>query len=82
MAANLVTIRFFAAAKAVTKSAHIEVSATTLGQALDLATGQFPNLADVLPKCSYLINGQSAKAFESILKNGDVVDVLPPFAGG
>lgn len=82
LVANLITIRFFAAAKAITKVPQIQVSANTLGQALDLATEEFPNLVQALPKCSYLLNGQTTKNNSAQLNSGDTIDVLPPFAGG
>ena len=82
MAVSLLTIRFFAAAKAATKVAQVEVSALTLGQALEIATQEFPDLIKVLPKCSYLVNGQATKEMSTPLNQGEVIDVLPPFAGG
>ncbi len=80
--ANLSTIRFFAAARAITKQDQIEVTAQTLGQAMQVAEKLFPELTTALPKCSYLINGLAAKDLTSSLKPNDTIDVLPPFAGG
>lgn len=82
MAVNLITIRFFAAAKAATNVSQFEVDARSLGEALELATNEFPNLRNALPRCSYLVNGQATKENSAPLNEDDVVDVLPPFAGG
>ncbi len=79
---NLTVVRFFAAARAITKQDQIQVDALTLGQALIEAETQFPGLTKALPKCSYLINGLATKDLTSLVKPGDTIDVLPPFAGG
>ncbi|MEN2743161.1 MoaD/ThiS family protein [Sinomonas halotolerans] len=49
-----------------------------------LATAQrtAPPLAEVLRRCSFLVNEIAAKDPSRPLADGDVVDVLPPFAGG
>ncbi|MFM7860741.1 MAG: MoaD/ThiS family protein, partial [Candidatus Nanopelagicaceae bacterium] len=39
-------------------------------------------LAKLIPTCSFLINGTAAESNDQILVEGDVVDVLPQFAGG
>lgn len=80
--ANLITIRFFAAAKAATNVSKFQVDARSLGEALDLAAKEFPNLRNAFPRCSYLVNGQATKDNSAPLNPDDVVDVLPPFAGG
>lgn len=38
-------------------------------------------LADVLARCSFLVDGQHAQ-LETLVPVGATVDVLPPFAGG
>lgn len=44
----------------------------------------FPALAAVTPRCSFLVDGLSAKRHTGgpIVGAGSAVDVLPPFAGG
>jgi len=76
------TIRFFAAAKVATGQSKFEVSADSVEQALELAKAEFPALAAVLTKCSYLLNELSCKDLSTKLKPTDVLDVVPPFAGG
>ena len=41
-----------------------------------------PELADVLRRCSFLVNEVAAKDLHRTLAGGDLLDVLPPFAGG
>ncbi|WP_235780447.1 MoaD/ThiS family protein [Sinomonas notoginsengisoli] len=41
-----------------------------------------PPLAEVLRRCTFLVNEIAAKDRSRVLEQGDVVDVLPPFAGG
>lgn len=46
------------------------------------ASSHTPPLAEVLTRCSFLVNEVSTRDLAVSLKPGDVVDVLPPFAGG
>lgn len=39
-------------------------------------------LARVLPRCSYLCDGVAVRDLGMKLHSGQIVDVLPPFAGG
>nr|WP_254071239.1 MULTISPECIES: MoaD/ThiS family protein [unclassified Rathayibacter] len=41
-----------------------------------------PSAADVLARCSYLIDGVSTTDRATLLPADAAVDVLPPFAGG
>ncbi|GAA1805909.1 MoaD/ThiS family protein [Nesterenkonia flava] len=41
-----------------------------------------PDLARVCSRSSFLINGTQAKPDSALLRAGDQLDVLPPFAGG
>ncbi len=83
-----VTIRYWAAAKEAAGIAEESVDADTLRDALDTAIaarGADSRLASVITRSSFLVNadpvGRAAK--ESImLDEGDVIEVLPPFAGG
>jgi molybdopterin synthase sulfur carrier subunit len=73
---NVVTVRFFAAARAAVGVSTSEVGAAALGEALR----SFDQ--PVLARCSYLVNGIAVTDLAHPLADGDVVDVLPPFAGG
>ena len=41
-----------------------------------------PLLADVLPRCTLLVNGTPVLDPAALISAGARVDVLPPFAGG
>ena len=91
-----ITVRYYAAAQAAAGVAEEPLEAAdgaSLAEALEAAlavdrrahlaanTGA-PPLADVLRRCSFLVNEVAAKDRSRVLADGDVLDVLPPFAGG
>jgi molybdopterin converting factor small subunit len=63
------------AALAVDRTAAVSDAAAT-------ARRDAPAFAEVLRRCSFLVNEVAAKDRSRPLADGDVVDVLPPFAGG
>jgi sulfur-carrier protein len=72
----MVTLRFFAAARA-------EVGAASLSReagSIDSLLAEFGS--PVLDRCSFLVNGIATTDRVTPLGDGDVLDVLPPFAGG
>jgi sulfur-carrier protein len=72
----MVTLRFFAAARA-------EVGAASLSRAagsIDSLLAEFDS--PVLNRCTFLVNGIATTDRATPLSDGDVLDVLPPFAGG
>ncbi|WP_074713205.1 MoaD/ThiS family protein [Arthrobacter alpinus] len=91
-------VRFFAAAAAATGvEEHLvgleALAGTTPFTLADLAavlvesypvsaSRHTPPLAEILPRCSFLLNEVSTRDLSTQLSAGDVVDVLPPFAGG
>lgn len=75
-------VNLYAAARAAAGTSTLSIPAATLGALLDRLSQESPALAELLPKCSYLLNGLSAKDRGQILVEGDNVDVLPQFAGG
>ena len=83
-----VTIRYWAAAKEAAGEAHETVEAGTLAGALAAVLeprGGNDRLRAVLARSSFLIDGAPAgsrPAGEITLRNGAVIEVLPPFAGG
>lgn len=82
------TIRYWAAAKAAAGTAEEPYDADTLAHALQRAREartERPEFAQVLVRCSYLVDGApvGARAHETVpLSEGGSVEVLPPFAGG
>ena len=88
----MVDVHFFAAARDAAGCAHTSLTNTdvpaTLGDLLQYlsttftgTTGAGTSMAEVLGRCSFLLDGKSATA-ETPLSGVSRVDVLPPFAGG
>jgi molybdopterin synthase sulfur carrier subunit len=72
----MVTLRFFAAARAAVGSPTLSVAPGTISEVI-AAFG-----SPVLDRCSVLVNGIAVTERTQHLVDGDVVDLLPPFAGG
>jgi sulfur-carrier protein len=82
-----VTMRYWAAAKEAAGVAEQRLTADTLAAALAQAaeTAGAERLRAVLARSSFLIDGDPVglRAADSIvLQDGNVIEVLPPFAGG
>lgn len=75
-------VRFFAAAKAITKTSEVELSGENVAEILEAAKKEFPELVTVLTKCSILLNEISCTDRNAKVGQEDLIDVLPPFAGG
>jgi molybdopterin synthase sulfur carrier subunit len=79
----MVTVRYFAGARAASGVDTEQWAAATLDELLAaLAAAHGEKLAKVLPACSFLVDGTTPRDRASALSSGAVVDVLPPFAGG
>jgi sulfur-carrier protein len=79
-ASPTVTVRYWAGARRAAGLTQERLSGAALADLLD-QLGQRPELAAVLGRASYLVDGVSAEP-STLLSEGAVVDVLPPFAGG
>lgn len=79
-----VTIRLFAAARAAAGVSELQGQPGTLQSILDALTAEHPDLTEVLPRCSFLVDGTATHGdpVEVVVEEGAEVDVLPPFAGG
>jgi molybdopterin converting factor small subunit len=82
-----VTLRFWAAAREAAGVAEQRVEADTLAAALAEAADAHGGgrLRAVLARSSFLVDGDPVgrRAAESVaLRDGNVIEVLPPFAGG
>jgi sulfur-carrier protein len=81
----LLTVRYFAAARAAagTESETVQVqSGTTVGGLAALLGERSYELARVLARCSFLCDGFAVRDEALNLLDGQIIDVLPPFAGG
>ena len=91
MACIMLSIHYFSAARAAAGTAREDITETeftTLGELLESRAQQHSGttdsgmgLADIFPRCSFLLDGASATPSAS-LAGVQRVDVLPPFAGG
>lgn len=82
----MTTLRYWASARAAAGTDHDDVDAATLADALEQArTRHGERLAQVLTVCSFVVDGEPVGARDHAAVRVDaaeLVDVLPPFAGG
>lgn len=80
------TLRYWAAARAAAGTDSEQTSAATLAEALLLARStRDDRFGTVLSVCSFVVDGDpvGGRDHASVpLRDGGLVDVLPPFAGG
>jgi molybdopterin converting factor small subunit len=77
-----VTVRFYAAARKAAGVSELQLEPATAMQVLDKAVEAHPNLAQVLPQCSFLLNEVALHDLSTEVLDNETLDVLPPFAGG
>jgi molybdopterin synthase sulfur carrier subunit len=83
-----ITIRYWAAAKEAAGMAEESLEAVTLSDALNtVVASRKPDgrLAAVLARSSFLVNADPVGKADKdtlVLREGAVIEVLPPFAGG
>lgn len=80
-----VTVRYFAAARAAVGSDYEQLTMRSGTTVDDLVTGladRNGELARVLSRCSFLLDGIAVRNRGQAVQGGTTVDVLPPFAGG
>lgn len=80
-----VTVRYFAAAAAAagvdTETLDLAKD-STIATLVDHLSGRDADLARVLKRCSYLLDGVAVRDMGKRVSTSQTVDVLPPFAGG
>jgi molybdopterin converting factor small subunit len=84
-----VTLRFFAAARAATGLDEIACVSPDDPTIAELVSNVAPapgtdeaDLAAILARSSFLVDGVSTRDQQTRVPSGAVVDVMPPFAGG
>ncbi|SDI53632.1 MoaD/ThiS family protein [Nonomuraea jiangxiensis] len=78
-------VRYWAAAKEAAGVAEEAYDAATLGELMTKITENRAELARVMQRCSFLVDGSPVGKRhhdQVILGDGATVEVLPPFAGG
>jgi molybdopterin converting factor small subunit len=79
----MITVRYFAAARAAAGVAEETVRAATLDELVGvLSAAHGPGLEKVLGVASFLVDEVVCHDRQASLRQGASVDVLPPFAGG
>lgn len=81
----MTTVRYWAAARAAAGTRSDDVDAPTLADALLEVRGRHERLAAVLAVCAFVVDGEPVGARDHAqvpLAGVELVDVLPPFAGG
>nr|NLI50425.1 MoaD/ThiS family protein [Propionibacterium sp.] len=79
----MATVRYFAAAAAAAGTPSEQLPAATLGALLGvLRDSHGAEFAQVLGRCSVLVDGVASTDPATPVAEGATVDVLPPFAGG
>jgi molybdopterin converting factor small subunit len=74
-------VRFFAAAEEAAGTDAQQRSEATLGDLRAALIAEHPSLAPILPRCAVLVGGSRVND-DHRLADDELVDVLPPFAGG
>lgn len=77
----MTTVRLFAAAAEAVGAREREVEVTTV-RALIEELAHDARSGYVLSHCSYLANGERIADFDASLSGVELIDVLPPVAGG
>ncbi len=79
------TVRYFAAAREAAGADSETVAlepGTTVAELVKTLSARGERLANVLNRCSYLRDGIAVRDETMVLRSGETVDILPPFAGG
>ncbi|MDN3496646.1 MoaD/ThiS family protein [Planococcus sp. APC 4015] len=74
-------VRYFAAAEEMAGTSSEHRAETTLGELRLALAAERPGLGGILPRCAVLVDGARVDD-DTPLGADDLVDVLPPFAGG
>lgn len=77
-----INVRFFAAARSAAGVSELTAQTQRLSGLLEELANSSDALARIIPQCSVLVNELASHDRNVELHDGDVVDLLPPFAGG
>lgn len=74
-------VRYFAAAAEAAGTDSEERSETSLVALRAAVVTEHPALADILPRCAVMVDGVRTDG-DLALDDAELIDILPPFAGG
>ena len=74
-------VRYFAAARDAAGVDREQRAEETVGELRRALTHEHPALGGILPRCAVLVGGSRVDD-ATALTGDDLVDILPPFAGG
>ncbi|WP_226533711.1 MoaD/ThiS family protein [Microbacterium paraoxydans] len=74
-------VRYFAAAAEAAGTDAEERAERSLSELRTAVVAEHPALADILPRCAVLVDGVRTDG-DVPLDDAELIDVLPPFAGG
>jgi len=74
-------VRYFAAAAEAADTDSEERSETSLVALRAAVVAEHPALADILPRCAVMVDGVRTDG-DLALDDVELIDILPPFAGG
>jgi molybdopterin converting factor small subunit len=77
----MIRVRVFAAGAEACGTSELDVAAPTVAALREYLGSLGPHAARVIAQCAILRSGERLEDAEQ-LAPGDLVDVLPPFAGG
>ncbi|WP_127820017.1 MoaD/ThiS family protein [Microbacterium sp. CPCC 204701] len=77
----MAVVRYFAAAQEATGLDTERRTEATLGELRRAVSAAHPGLGGILPRCAVLVDGSRVDD-DTAVGADDLVDVLPPFAGG
>ncbi len=78
----MATLRLFGPAREAAGTSQTEITATTTGELLTIATAQFgADFAAIVERSRVWVNGETARDDHPLLAS-DEVAVLPPVSGG
>ena len=77
-----VVVRFYAAAREVIGKSELEIAPSRLDAIITVLSAGVAQRVRVFSQCSFLIDGEICHDITREIRAGQIIDVLPPFAGG
>ena len=75
-------VNFYASTRAATGVSEKVIIGVSLGEVIDNAILEFPDLKSIILRCSFLVNQIASNNLAMDISDEDVIDILPQFAGG